>query len=102
MSALTDDTSLDDLSSQTDFFALPGLPSVGFEEDSPFSRDSRQMCIFENGEERCIEDNMRIFLLKRDNWVMPMIGFSAMNVLVILAFEIYVICRATGSSPSRR
>ena len=95
---------LEDLSSQTDFFALPGLPSVGFEEDIPFSgRDSRQMCIFENGEERCIEDNTsRIFLLKRDNWVMPMIGFSAMNVLVILAFEIYVICKATGSSPSRR
>ena len=97
-STTTKESLLEDLS--TDFFALPGLPSVGFEDS--FSRDSRQMCIFENGQERCIEDNTRIFLLKRDNWVMPMIGFSAMNVLVILAFEIYVICKATGSSPSRR
>ena len=41
-------------------------------------------------------------LLRRDMWVLPMMGLSAMNVLVILAFEIFVICKATGNSPSRR
>ena len=58
----------------------------------------RQMCMF--GDNDCrnnIED-----LLRRDMWVLPMMGLSAMNVLVILAFEIFVICKATGASPSRR
>ena len=60
------------------------------------------MCIFENGETNCLESGDFGFHIKRDMWVMPMLGLSAMNVLVILAFEIFVICKATGNSPSRR
>ena len=56
------------------------------------------MCMFGDNDCRTnIED-----LLRRDMWVLPMMGLSAMNVLVILAFEIFVICKATGNSPSRR
>ena len=57
----------------------------------------RQMCMF--GDNDCYSN---IEVLRRDMWVMPMLGLSAMNVLVILAFEIFVICKATGNSPSRR
>ena len=106
----------------TDFFALPGLPSVGFEDEfseNENNRGSRQMCMFsssiEDGatsiqdlSEECRNSFNGLgppspgFILQRDLWVMPMLGLSAMNVLVILAFEIFVICKATGSSPSRR
>ncbi len=97
----------------TDFFALPGLPSVGFEDtfapsyDGKNERGSRQMCMFgSSNSEDCTRSNsiapLQFFPLKRDMWVMPMLGLSAMNVLVILAFEIFVICKATGNSPSRR
>jgi len=86
----------------TGLFALPGLPSVGFEDsfdpDDEYDRDSRQMCMF--GDNDC-RNNIQD-LLRRDMWVLPMMGLSAMNVLVILAFEIFVICKATGNSPSRR
>ena len=105
----------------TEFFALPGLPSVGFEDsfDDENSqnifkngRDSRQMCMFASEDFAGIPEECRDnydptlqnpgFELHRDMWVMPMLGLSAMNVLVILAFEIFVICKATGNSPSRR
>ena len=56
------------------------------------------MCMF--GDNDC-RNNIQD-LLRRDMWVLPMMGLSAMNVLVILAFEIFVICKATGNSPSRR
>ena len=63
------------------------------------------MCHFdENGRKNCISldsDNSG-FYINRDMWVMPMLGLSTLNVLVILAFEIFVICKATGNSPSRR
>lgn len=99
-------STLDFVEMNTDFFALPGLPSVGFEDDSfDEKRGSRQMCMLDNGEE-CnpgyVSSTGTGFTLKRDMWVMPMLGLSAMNVLVILAFEIFVICKATGNSPSRR
>lgn len=109
----TVDPFIDEMS--TDFFALPGLPSVGFEDDqNSFStRDPRQMCgIFNDND--CVPSSSTTtltthvnsqdlgFILKRDMWVMPMLGLSAMNVLVILAFEVYVICKAAGNSPSRR
>jgi hypothetical protein len=49
-----------------------------------------------------IDDNYTVaFLLKRDNWVLPMLGLSALNVIVILAFEVFVICKAAKDSPSR-
>ena len=87
-------------------------PSVGFEH--PFSpsdneRGSRQMpCMFGSDGDDCRTNSVLTepgppgFVLRRDSWVMPMLGLSAMNVLVILAFEIFVICKATGNSPSRR
>lgn len=94
----------------SDFFALPGLPSIGFEDnfsseerDKNF-RQNRQMCSFTDNREECLNEILEPpgFTLKRDNWVMPMLGLSSMNVLVILAFEIFVICKATGNTPSRR
>lgn len=96
----------------SDYFAAgPSLPaSVGFDDQNSFTRDPRQMCgIFDND---CVpsttltthvnSQDLGGFMLKRDMWVMPMLGLSAMNVLVIAAFEVYVICKAVGNSPSRR
>ncbi len=33
-------------------------------------------------------------VLKRESWVLPMLVLSAINVTVILAFEIFVVCKA--------
>ena len=99
-----------DTAMNTEFFALPGLPSVGFESpDDEFtsldnSRDPRQMCEFNDPDPDCLlkEFNSRNLLLKRDSWVLPMLALSALNVICILIFEVYVICKAARNSPSRR
>ena len=33
-------------------------------------------------------------VLKRESWVLPMLVVSAINVTVILAFEVFVVCKA--------
>ena len=108
----------------TEFFALPGLPSlndVGENSivDNTFSnRDSRQMCADEDAwppSQACIDyvnnrtanaidesDNVLAGMLHRNTWVIPMITFSAVNVIMIVAFEIYVVCKAARNTPSRR
>ena len=43
-------------------------------------------------------DDAAVFILggvlKRENWVLPMLVLSAINVSVILAFEVFVVCKA--------
>lgn len=34
--------------------------------------------------------------------MIPMVALAAVNVVVILAFEVYVVCRAARNTPSRR
>ena len=36
-------------------------------------------------------------VLKRESWVLPMLVLSAINVTVILAFEVFVVCKAARS-----
>lgn len=115
---LQDDPFIDVNEMKTEIFALPGLPfddtlynyNIQFDaaagEDDQ-NRGSRQMCL-DGREENCFSlDPTTSFgndfgSFNRDMWVMPMLGLAAMNVLVILAYEIFVICKATGNSPSRR
>ena len=40
--------------------------------------------------------------LRRQIWVIPVIVIAAMNVLVILSFEVYVLFKVTRTAPSRR
>ncbi|XP_037089569.1 metabotropic glutamate receptor 3-like, partial [Pollicipes pollicipes] len=40
--------------------------------------------------------------LRREVWVIPVIVIAAMNVLVMLAFEAYVLLKVARTSPSRR
>lgn len=131
-SAEVDDLSLDKLQSRdpavtkmnTDFFALPGLlPTlnevIASEDDDGSSRGSRQMCsdsfwgstecsqqedIVTNTTDTGPDDLFGLGgVLQRDTWVVPMITFSAVNVIMIITFEVYVICKASRqSAPSRR
>ena len=113
---LQDDPFIDVNEMKTEIFALPGLPfddtlynyNIQFDAgDDDENRGSRQMCL-DGREENCFSlDPTTSFgndfgSFNRDMWVMPMLGLAAMNVLVILAYEIFVICKATGNSPSRR
>ena len=41
-------------------------------------------------------------LLSRNSWMIPMLALAAVNVCVILVFEIYVVCKASRNTPSRR
>ena len=115
---LQDDPFIDVNEMKTEIFALPGLPfddtlynyNIQFDagDDLDQNRGSRQMCLDGGREENCFSlDPTTSFgndfgSFNRDMWVMPMLGLAAMNVLVILAYEIFVICKATGNSPSRR
>ena len=112
---LQDDPFIDVNEMKTEIFALPGLPfddtlynyNIQFDAGDDENRGSRQMCL-DGREENCFSlDPTTSFgndfgSFNRDMWVMPMLGLAAMNVLVILAYEIFVICKATGNSPSRR
>ncbi len=65
------------------------------------------MCMF-GGKSDCIDDPMSVLtndtsdnvvfvlggVLKRESWVLPMLVLSAINVSVILAFEVFVVCKA--------
>ena len=67
---------------------------------------SLQMCMFgddpncidptSGGNETAQDDVIFILggVLKRESWVLPMLVLSAINVTVILAFEIFVVCKA--------
>ncbi|XP_059091368.1 extracellular calcium-sensing receptor-like isoform X2 [Tigriopus californicus] len=107
----------------TEFFALPGLPPLDHKiQDSGGSvtvnentRGPRQMCP-DWGSTKCFEDlvtNRTLNeggeswgsyggILFRDSWMIPMLTFSAINVIVILTFEVYVLCKASRNTPSRR
>ena len=37
-----------------------------------------------------------------ESWVIPMLVLASVNVLVVLAFEVYVVCKASRNTPSRR
>ena len=41
-------------------------------------------------------------LLSRNSWMIPMLALAAVNVCVILVFEVYVVCKASRNTPSRR
>ena len=41
-------------------------------------------------------------VLKRESWVLPMLVLAAINVTVILAFEIFVVCKAARYIENRR
>eukprot|EP00095_Tigriopus_kingsejongensis_P007515 maker-scaffold103_size370364-snap-gene-1.24 protein:Tk07515 transcript:maker-scaffold103_size370364-snap-gene-1.24-mRNA-1 annotation:"g-protein coupled receptor family c group 5 member c isoform x1" len=97
----------------TQFFALPGLPPLEQEPDT--NRGSRQMCS-DWGSTKCLEDlvtNKTLIgegdswggyggILFRDTWMIPMLTLSAINVIMILTFEVYVLCKASRNTPSRR
>ena len=41
-------------------------------------------------------------LLTRESWMVPMLALASVNVVVILAFEVFVLCKASRNTPSRR
>lgn len=41
-------------------------------------------------------------VLTRESWMIPMLALAAVNVIVILTFEVYVVCKAAKNTPSRR
>ena len=87
----------------TEFFALPNLPNL----NDFSSRDSRQMCaddpwceedfgfpaVNNNTLENGNGDQYSIMQLHRENWVVPMLALAAINVLVLVTFEVYVVCK---------
>ncbi len=108
----------------TEFFALPGVGpndiSVG---DPGDDRSSRQMCATDSwGATTCVEDTGGYVtnrstiatgddqpddsyyggVLSRNSWMIPMLALAAVNVCVIVSFEVYVVCKASRNTPSRR
>lgn len=41
-------------------------------------------------------------LLRREVWVIPLLVFSTLSMLVIAGFEVFVLCKAWRTTPSRR
>jgi hypothetical protein len=102
----------------TEFFALPGLHPADSPELVDDTRDSRQMCLDSWGSTSCVEENANYVtnrsttegdvdhsygaVLSRNSWMIPMLALASVNVCVIVAFEVYVVCKASRNTPSRR
>lgn len=41
-------------------------------------------------------------LLRNENWVVPLLALSLLTIALIAGFEIFVLCKAWRTSPSRR
>ena len=39
-------------------------------------------------------------LVSRNSWMIPMLALAAVNVCVILVFEVYVVCKTSRNTPS--
>ncbi len=89
-----------------------GLPDSSPEIDLS-SRDGRQMCSDSAWDaSNCLGANStgfeldsvpsRIGGLAEGSWVVPMLALAAVNVVVILAFEAFIVCKAYRNTPSRR
>nr|CAD7569614.1 unnamed protein product [Timema californicum] len=60
---------------------------------------------------RCSEDMQanrtdgrgnRLGFLRRETWVIPLLALSSLTMLVIAGFEVFVLCKAWRTTPSRR
>lgn len=103
---------------RTELFALPNLPPLpnnpSKDLNDEFNRNSRQMCAddpwsspdcdFTVTSDNNTLDNIFQFggHLSRESWVVPMLAVATVNVIVLIAFEIYVVCKASRNTPSRR
>ena len=108
----------------TEFFALPNLPGLNDFDPGDNNRDSRQMCADDPWcQDEYVANRTTDQLLptdhhhnhppdgvdygishhlERHSWVVPMLALAAVNVLVLVTFEVYVVCKASRNTPSRR
>ncbi|KAF5279960.1 hypothetical protein FQA39_LY18181 [Lamprigera yunnana] len=51
----------------------------------------------------CPEDGVRIFgLFRNEVWVIPVLALSSLTMFLIAGFEVFVLCKACQTIPSRR
>ncbi|RWS10762.1 metabotropic glutamate receptor 2-like protein [Dinothrombium tinctorium] len=58
--------------------------------------------VVERGKSSVFFDEFGVFKMREETWVPPLIGLSSLNILIIAAFEIFVIYKAFRTVPSRR
>lgn len=88
----------------TEFFLVPErsnpvAPSVGTGVVL-VNRTSCPGCASESGNRTRVTKNIGV--LRKEVWTIPLLVFSSLTMLVIVGFEVFVLCKAWRTTPSRR
>ncbi|KAF5292861.1 hypothetical protein FQR65_LT11113 [Abscondita terminalis] len=80
------------LQMSTEFFLIPSTTTPVATMTTTFKK-----CV------DCPEDGIRIFgLFRNEVWVIPVLALSSLTMLLIAGFEVFVLCKACQTTPSRR
>lgn len=83
----------------TEFFLVPKRPSTTTTTSTPIATTSvisRSACT------DCSSDKIDSGLFRNEVWVAPLLTLAGILIAVIVCFEIYVLLKATKTTPSRR
>ncbi|KAK4872486.1 hypothetical protein RN001_014515 [Aquatica leii] len=76
----------------TEFFLVPSTTT-----STSIVNTTLKKCV------ECPEDGVRIFgLFRNEVWVIPVLALSSLTMFLIVAFEVFVLCKACQTTPSRR
>ncbi|XP_076369310.1 metabotropic glutamate receptor 2-like isoform X2 [Tachypleus tridentatus] len=77
------------------------LPDVSMETSGPSMKDCSHQYFTEQHEDT--NSSFSDFLqLREDLWIVPLVVLSSLNAIIIAIFEVFVIYKARGTTPSRR
>lgn len=83
----------------TEFFLVPKRPTVTVTTttSTPRSVITKTVCT------GCLpEDKIDLGLFRNEVWVVPLLTLASILIAIIICFEIYVLLKATKTTPSRR
>ncbi|CAH1367096.1 unnamed protein product [Tenebrio molitor] len=79
------------LEMSTEFFLVPASPTPG---TTPAAHITRTACV------GCLDRIAGVF--RNEAWVIPVLTLSAVTMALIIGFEVFVLCKAWRTTPSRR
>lgn len=83
------------LEMSTEFFLVPERPSTTT-ASTPADHVIKTICA------NCHHDNNPSGMIRNEVWVLPVLVLSAITMVLIAGFEVFVLCKACQTTPSRR
>lgn len=81
----------------TEFFLVPERPSSTASSTTTSNHIIKTVCT------GCPQETIRLSgLFRNEAWVIPVLALSALTMFLIVAFEVFVLCKACQTTPSRR